>query len=504
MNRSIAIICIILSTLLFASHSRAQEFVRIEEGPVLELKEKRVLIEFFNYANHAIGSIMKKENKWTGSPDYYMNIYNKQLNLIGEKKLDLKRYGKRLQYEAMVNIGDSLYLISSYDNQKKKKKYLFAESMDRKNFRFHNDRRMIAAFPLTNEKRNRNEKIIYKQSPDHQKIAFYLSHNVRFKENYQLDFAVFDKDLLPIWQSKLSLREKKTEKKLSRISNSEVNYNPKSHPYQLILDNNAQVYVNRKRNEKNIENEPGFYFANQETPRGKEMRFPSDTSVFVPQYDILSDSNNKLYAAAYKYKRHNSNANGLFFTEWNKTTLSKQKHLEFPTKELRLVPEYDYSIKQILAHPNGNISSIGEFSKEKLQRSGTTRNEQLYYNFNDILISQYNSKNNEIKYHRISKEQKGAFRSLPYLSYGIISFEEKFGLIYYPENPLQSPIKVLEYLQVDQDGEIQNQRLRIPNQEEIENPLHVNEIWQFDSTRAVLYQLHKKKIKLYMIHLLDK
>lgn len=494
MNRSSYIQNLFLCLLFFAANVNAQKLVGIEEGPIIQLKEKKSVIGFFNYADHAIGCIMEKKNRWTGTPVYYMNIYSKHLLLLGEKKLDLKRYGNRMQYEAMINIGDSLYMISSYDNQKKKKKYIFAQSVDREAFEFNNDLKMIASFPLTNHKRNKNEKLLHIKSPDNSKIAFYLSHNVKFKDNYQLDFTVLNNQLDAIWHDKFTIPERKKEKKLSRIANSEVNYDPKNHPYQLILGNNAQVYINRKNNNSH---EANLYFIDKSLPKGEQLNLPSDTSYQTTHFNIIATENNKLFCTAYQRKQ---TENGILNIEWDGTKRIHEKYIKLPAQLLEPNNEQNYRVKQVYNYPNGTINSIAEFYTEKMQRSGTTKNEQLYYNFNDILVSQYSNKTNEIKYHHIQKNQKGDYSSLPYLSYGMTNFSGTLGVFYYAENPVRSSIKVLEYVEINEIGEVQKQRLNITHQEELETPLRIYDMWQFDDSHVLLYQLHKKKMRLYMIH----
>ena len=109
--------------LCFANTAIAQQGLSIEEGPVIELEEKGQLLEFFNCGKQNFGCIVARENKFTGIYTYKMYLFNKNLELISKEELDLKRYGNRMQYETIINIGESVYLISSYDNIKKKKKF---------------------------------------------------------------------------------------------------------------------------------------------------------------------------------------------------------------------------------------------------------------------------------------------------------------------------------------------------------------------------------------------
>lgn len=483
--------------MLCCTTSDAQQILNIEEGPIIELEEKGKLLDFFNYGAEEIACVVEKENRFTGKYTYRMYVFSKNLELVATQELDLNRYKNRMQYVAMLNMGNAVYLLSSFDNLKKKKKFIFAQSFNAKTFELNNDLNMIAAFPLTDKKRNKNEKVLYEKSPDGHKIAFYLSHNVKYKSNYKIDFAVFDEKLNLIWQNKCNLSENKKERKLSRIVNSEVRYNAESHPYHLSIGNKGQVYINRDKRTQQTENKSYTYYLDTVNPKGTAIKTNAKANALASNYTIVAAKNNRWYANSYRKETSDKKQHYVSYTQWDSTQVVNKQTITLAADSFNL--SNNYQIKYIDNNFGGDVISIGEFYTEKLQRAGATKNEQLYYNFNDILLSRYTPQTNEIKYHIIKKHQKGNYSALPYLSFQTISLSSGIAMIYYNENPLQSNTKVFEYAILGKDGEMSYQRMNIPNQEELENPLNINELWQVNQSSAIIYQQNKKKMKLYLI-----
>ena len=61
---------------------------------------------------------------------HYVQVYDKNLNLVEQKQLDLDHLGKNLAFEKLVKFQNEFYVFSTFVNEKNKKKYLFYSKFD--------------------------------------------------------------------------------------------------------------------------------------------------------------------------------------------------------------------------------------------------------------------------------------------------------------------------------------------------------------------------------------
>lgn len=63
-------------------------------------------------------------------PMFYAQIYDKNMNLIEQKHLDIDKNGKNLTFEKLVRFQNEFYVFLSFLNEKDKKKYLFYSKLN--------------------------------------------------------------------------------------------------------------------------------------------------------------------------------------------------------------------------------------------------------------------------------------------------------------------------------------------------------------------------------------
>ena len=78
-----------------------------------------------------------------GVSKIYLERYNKKMKLQRSEKIDLKIKGKKLELEDVAVIGGDIFVLSSFNNEAKRKNFLFAQKVDYKNLRLSKDFKKI-------------------------------------------------------------------------------------------------------------------------------------------------------------------------------------------------------------------------------------------------------------------------------------------------------------------------------------------------------------------------
>jgi hypothetical protein len=85
---------------------------------------------------------------------YFVQKYNENLDVIDEKRLNLKFYDKDLSLQKIVKFHGEYYIFLTFDNIKKKKKYLFYALFDQYDLRIDGDLTKIAEIGLGSKSSN--------------------------------------------------------------------------------------------------------------------------------------------------------------------------------------------------------------------------------------------------------------------------------------------------------------------------------------------------------------
>jgi len=129
--------------------------------------------------------------------------YDKEMKLIKAELIDLKFKGKRRVYEDMILLGGQLYFLTSFNNQIKKKNYLFAQAID--NRRLTLDNALINIGEIDSKNKERTGVFGLHVSRDSSKILIY--NELPYKKNSPEEFAlrVYDENLNELWTKNIVL-----------------------------------------------------------------------------------------------------------------------------------------------------------------------------------------------------------------------------------------------------------------------------------------------------------
>ena len=156
-------------------------------------------------ANGFYGLRLQSAGVAAGKADVFMEYYEKEeMKLKKSATLDLKFKNKTRDFEDVLMMkGKKMYFLTSFNNQAKKKNYLFAQSINLKNLRPSSKLNKISEVSTKN---------IYQEggfrshiSKDTSKILIYSMLPKKKKEPEQFSLQVFDQDFNALWSKEITL-----------------------------------------------------------------------------------------------------------------------------------------------------------------------------------------------------------------------------------------------------------------------------------------------------------
>ena len=151
------------------------------------------------------GLRLQAEGVTAGKADVFVEYYLKEgMQLKMSKTLDLKFKNKTRDFEDVLMMkGNKMYFLTSFNNQAKKRNYLFAQTVNIKNLRPSPKLNKIAEVATKN---------LYQEggfrshiSKDTSKILIYSMLPKKKKEPEQFSLQVFDQDFTELWSKEIKL-----------------------------------------------------------------------------------------------------------------------------------------------------------------------------------------------------------------------------------------------------------------------------------------------------------
>jgi hypothetical protein len=135
-------------------------------------------------------------------PKVFIEQYNAEQKLVRSQPLELKYKGKRRAFQDVVKIGGRLYFFTSFLNEAQKINYLFYQTLNNK---LLPSRKLtkVSQVPAANEGRPGNFNLLVSQ--DSSKVLIYSQLDSRNKEPKRFSLHVFDDQMQPIWDKKVTL-----------------------------------------------------------------------------------------------------------------------------------------------------------------------------------------------------------------------------------------------------------------------------------------------------------
>ncbi len=195
----------ILFVLVFVSALLAQPAdipATIRWGEELREPSGTRIIKIVDSGPYGFYALRKRDTGPLATEQVYVELYDSKMKLRRSQKLELKYKGKLRDFEDLIMVGGELYLLTSFNNQAKKKNYLFYQKLSPR-FRPQKDPVYLAEI----DTRNKVQEGLFdlEISKDSSKVLLY--NELPFKKNspQQFAFRVLDNGFNPIWEKDIVL-----------------------------------------------------------------------------------------------------------------------------------------------------------------------------------------------------------------------------------------------------------------------------------------------------------
>lgn len=314
-------------------------------------------------------------------------------------KLELKDGGTKRNWEHIRDLDNGLYIISSFQNKKDKRYYIFLETVNKDKLELNKDARKIGEVSYQDIDGSKLDNFVVTVSPNKERIL--LSYSIVNKnEITRLGIQVFDKDFKQLW-----IRESD----FPRIEGKDVSVG------NYTIDNDGNVYLGQNTYDKKREvwnlHLTCFPMNNGE-PRVEEVVFSGDK--YARSETIICSPRGEIICAGFYSSPGKMSVSGTFsylYSTQLGTLLSKnekefdedfitmgmndkdaEKVMEKKDKDKEFDEGYSYYIDRKYQRKDGGFSLIAEKFKIQVQtvRNGNMVTTYYYYNYNDIIVLTYN------------------------------------------------------------------------------------------------------------------
>lgn len=131
--------------------------------------------------------------------------YNSEMNQVQISEITFETKHKKRSYEFTIDLGDEIFVFSSFKNEKHKKNYLFAQSLNKTTLQLNNDLRKICEIAYEKKTKHNAGNFSYELSSDTTKILFYYNLPYKSNEKEKFAFNVYDHELNQLWRKEITL-----------------------------------------------------------------------------------------------------------------------------------------------------------------------------------------------------------------------------------------------------------------------------------------------------------
>ncbi len=374
----------------------------------------------------------------------YIERYNEKMNLVKSKEVVLKYKKKNLDYEDFLMLGGELYLLTSFNNQAKKKNYLFAQQVSKKTLTPSD--KMIKIGEIDTKNIQKEGYFDHHISRDSSKILIYnaLPYQKGLPERFAL--YVYDNQFNELWTKDIILP-----------------YNDKYFSVEEYqVDNNGNVYI------LGLNYNPNYFYTilayTKEGTDFQEYPIKSQEKLITDLTFLVDDDGNLVCSGFYSDYNVDRIRGTYFFRLDTKTKTISNKNLKefnigFLTENLsarqvekakrsknsrQKIGLNSFSLDKLVLRSDGGALLIAEqyFVEEYERPDYTSYNPyypntysnryvtEYYYNYNDIIVVNIQP-DGEIEWTaRIPKKQISRNDGGYYSSYSVSIVRDKIYFIY--------------------------------------------------------------------------
>ena len=353
-----------------------------------------------------------------GTTKITLEYYNNAMSIKKSNQITLKHKNRKMSFEDLFLVGGRLYLLSSYNNEAKKLNHLFAQEISRRSLDTRKNLKHLGAIETRNKARI--GRFDSRFSRDSSKILIFNELPYKKKQPERFALRVFDNQFEEIWTRDIQLpyNDEKFSVEEYRIDNQ-------GNVYLLGVIYQDQTRVRRQ-------GKPTYQYVilayTKDGEEVKEYRVDIDNQFITDLTFRIGDDGNLVCSGFYSsvgtfsikgtcFFRLNTQTKQLinlnfkefgfdFVTEFmSDKQKEKIKEAEQKGKRKRSAELYQYSLDKLILRSDGGALLIAEQyfvqQRSNYDRYGTGfagvgfsnryydpafRNDDYYYNFNDIIV----------------------------------------------------------------------------------------------------------------------
>lgn len=438
-------LCLAITTLQ-GQQSLSDNDPFIEWGRDQRMPSNTYISKVVSANKYGFYALRKREESALANEQVYIESYDAKMNLKKSQKLDLKYKGNRRDFEDLIMVGGQLYLLSSFNNQAKKKNYLFYQKISNRSLTMARKFEMIAEIDTRNKEQEGF--FNFKLSKDSSKVLIY--NQLPYKKNTPERFAlrVFNNQFEEQWHKDIILP-----------------YNDDNFSIEEYrIDNKGNVYLLgvlfQDRSRVRRAGKPTYrYSILAYMNEGEDMKeYKIDIGdKFITDLTFRIDNSGKLVCSGFYSDKGTYSIKGTYFFKLNMETKQvENKNLKafdfkFLTEYLsdgqreralraerqgkvNRAPElYQFSLDELILRSDGGAVLVAEqyyvYQRRYFDFYGTPQFDN-YFNYNDIIVVNIRP-NGEIEWTaRIPKRQETVNDGGYYSSYAMSIVQDRIYFIY--------------------------------------------------------------------------
>ncbi len=403
MKNFIWIVMVLFTTKLSAQSSYVFRDGEITKGQVTELKNQ-MSNNTTTLSHEGIIYQIRHEKMTifnpTGSP--VMTSYDlATMNPITRRDLELTFNDKTLTLESAAILAGEIVLFSSFYNKKDDKKYIFAQTIDKKTLAPQNNLKKIGEIGnIVSSSRADQSDVRFLYAQDSSKIAIVAEASRKRKDFEAISIAIIDQNRNAIWNKDIELPYE------------EVMFNIEDYCINQQGDVFVIGYLFNEKPRTKVKGKPNYSY--------KILRYNADGS--QKEYDIkLADKfvstlrayavgNDALVCTGFYNNRNHYSIAGTFYASLDLTTnqFTKESYREFDSKLLentlseKELKQYkkreekgkdvelpQYAFRNLVRRSDGGAILIGEnyYVRVVTTSTGRSRTTNYYYYYNNIFVA---------------------------------------------------------------------------------------------------------------------
>lgn len=525
MKKSIILLSVFtLLGMLSYGQSKTKKAV-VDWGPELKRSKKELFVDVVGADQNTIYTTVKTVKRFSQGK-YSLIAFDDKFRLSRANMINLKENGVDKTYEDIIQFNDELYLLSSFRNQKLKKNYLFAQTVDKKSLLPNRDSKKIAEIGYEKRSKYNSGSFDYEFSYDKSKLLIY--YNLPYDKGASEKFGihVFDNEFNQLWEKGIILPYKE---ELFSIEG-------------YIVDNQGNVHVlgveYKDKARKKRMGSPNYsyhvlsYYKDSKQHKDYEVKL---VDKYITDMQIAINDEKEIICGGFYSNTGTSSIAGTFYLKINAETKKievqnfKEFDIDFITENLSEKKEaktkkkaekgkdvelYRYVLDDIILREDGGAVLVGEQYYVTVSTTTTTNSNgststttTYHYYYNDIIVTNISPKGEIDWASKIAKYQHSTNDGGFYSSYALSIVEDKLYFIFNdnaknlkydgkgaPYNFTRGRESIVMLVEVDSDGEQSREALTsLSDSGMLTRPKVCRQI---SDNEMIIYGMRGKKYKL--------